>query len=403
KTGPGLSIVVPFPFEEITTSSILKSVLMQYFYPIISGSLIVEVVDGDTGEEHIISDETIFQLLENILIEENDGFDKQSYKKLYDLCLWALKHSEEDYIKLLTPNIDKAPRWSHNWYFDDALTALLKEKADAFEMGKRISFKVPVRVKETNTEPSIRWFNVYLENDDSIKDSDCHFIRGGITITDIGKEFTTRKGIRAIVEIQDEVLVKLLGDAENPAHTQWQPKTDHFRGKYEEGEKVLGFISRCIDNLCYYLIKTPEGIDKDLLKDIFFVEMEDSGIGLGGGNTTGPETQENDIEVEPKIPPPIIIKRIQSGLSIIPNPKHTGKASDVTIIVAYNVSRVSAKWSRFDFDLSKPPIKIQYSGISNLSANKNQLKFNTENSQSFEINLEGFDQERDLFIKADYN
>lgn len=46
-TTSGLSVIIPFPRKEITSDSIIRSVLKQYFYPIISGNLIIEVVDDD--------------------------------------------------------------------------------------------------------------------------------------------------------------------------------------------------------------------------------------------------------------------------------------------------------------------------------------------------------------------
>ena len=44
------------------------------------------------------------------------------------------------------------------------------------------------------------------------------------------------------------ILGMLLGDAENPAHTEWQSKGENFRGKYTFGASVLDFVTRVVAN-----------------------------------------------------------------------------------------------------------------------------------------------------------
>ena len=45
----GLSVIVPFPDKEISPSEIMRAVVSQYFFPILSGDLVVTVVVGHRG------------------------------------------------------------------------------------------------------------------------------------------------------------------------------------------------------------------------------------------------------------------------------------------------------------------------------------------------------------------
>lgn len=267
-TSSGLSVVVPFPRKDINSKAIIRSVLRQYFHPIISGKLIVEVVDEDNNIGKKIDNKTIFELLREIDFPQEYCISSTQLNKLFDLCSWSLQRTVENFIKLNEPPIDGSIMWRKDWFIE-AIYKILESKIEEFDDGKRIAFKVPVKINNEDTKPLICWFDVFLEKDELLNEADSHFVRDGITITGVRKP--KNKFVRAIVVIEDENLVKLLGDAENPAHTEWQKNSSHFRDKYIDGDKVISFIEKSIDNLCSLIIRKREDVDRYSLNDIFYV------------------------------------------------------------------------------------------------------------------------------------
>lgn len=110
RNSPGLSVIIPFPRKEITSNAIIKSVLKQYFYPILSKNLIVEVSDQDKGIDKQINDQTIFQLLRELGLEEE-------YKKLFELCMWSIQRQENDFITLKAPPIGECSQVANGLVF----------------------------------------------------------------------------------------------------------------------------------------------------------------------------------------------------------------------------------------------------------------------------------------------
>lgn len=393
----GLSIIIPFPRKEITSEAIVKSVLKQYFYPIISGSLVVEVVDRDNKINTQINENTIFELLESMKLTAD-------YSKLFKLCLWSLQLSEMDFVTLKKPPLENGARWQMDWFLSDEIRDLIETKKDLFEKGNSLAFKVPVRIKEIDGKPQICYFKVFLEKDEILREADAHFVRDGITITGEGKR-VGNKFVRAVVIIEEKALVKLLGLAENPAHTEWQKNSSHFRGKYEEGDKVINFIELTVDKLCGLLQKPAEGIDREMMKDVFYIDLPSDGH--------EPDEHDDDPgeETDKPKPPrlegnkiPFVIDREVGGFKLKRNPITEDFAGSIKVIIAYMVAKGNPlkNYSKYDFDLAKTPIKVTSSGVNNLDIKENKLSFSVNPESDFSVEISGFDTERDLFIKANH-
>jgi hypothetical protein len=396
-TSFGLSVVIPFPRKEITSEAIIKSVLKQYFYPIISGSLIVEVVDDDNRINTQINENTIFELLEAMKLTAD-------YSKLFKLCLWSLQLPETDYITLNRPPLENPARWLMDWFLNDEIKNLITAKMDLFEEGNPVAFNVPVRIKETEGTPQICFFKVFLVKDELLREADAHFVRDGITITGQGRK-VGNKFVRAIIVIEDKALVKLLGLAENPAHTEWQKNSSHFRGKYEEGDKVINFIELTVDKLCGLLMKPAKGIDREMMRDIFYIELYD-----GEPEPDEPDDEPGDDPEKPKPPRPegkklpFVLEQEVGGFRLKKNPAVEGFSGSIKVATAYMVFKGSPirRYSKYDFDLARNPITVSASGVNNLEYKENRMSFIVNPDSDFLIEVNGFDVERDLYIKANH-
>ena len=213
---PGLSVVIPFPDSELAPDAIVPSIVRHYFVPILAGDLVVELVYE--GNSEVLDSVSLPRLLERI------GWDKaHQLQHLAELAHWGLQLPADQRTCLSRPTASSAPRWSDEVITDDTAEPV----REAFNRGERIAVAVPVWVKPTGGSEVLSSFDVYLERDDSLSSGDDHFIREGITVA--GVRCGLQAGVRAIVYVRDRSLSALLGDSENPAHTEWQERSVHFK------------------------------------------------------------------------------------------------------------------------------------------------------------------------------
>jgi hypothetical protein len=329
-----------------------------------------------------------------------NGIQKESLKKLFDFTLWALTLPEGQYVALKDQNVGKAPRWNTE-LFDQAVCK--KIRTDFME-GHRVAFHVPINVQMESKPTQNSFFRVYMEQDAGVKNAENHFIRAGITIKDVRS--LNAKGIRGMVVIEDKPLRTMLGDAENPAHTEWQKDSKKFKSrKYVNGPTSLSFVQNSLREIFQFINKPPEGRDKTLLENIFYIDRPPTEPD-GETETVQPETRggaPETIEV-PELPRHkrlFQLKPLQGGFQIRQNPQSEQIPSSVTVRLAYVVRRGNPfkKYHELDFDLSKKPITIASSGIALTECGLNRLAFEVRD-RTFEITVRGFDLERDLKIDA---
>ncbi|HNR16729.1 MAG TPA: hypothetical protein PKG90_08710 [Chitinophagaceae bacterium] len=404
---PGLSLVIPFCSEEITINHLAYSVIEQYFYPILEGRLEVEIIEEDNLihlEKNSIQDaidKIDFQLLSNG--DDKKIRSRESLVRLFDFARWTFQLQEEDFFKLKELDLKLKPRWNKSMFADEEGLSLFRDK---FERGERVAFKVPLKYHPVNGTAKICWFNAFLEKDTSLTKPENLFVRDGITISGIT---SLDKGlVRGVVIIHDTDLARMLGDSENPAHTEWQPDSRNFKGKYADGKEALVFVKATLKKIYDQLQRPIEGIQKDLLIDFFSIPVETQKPeerkpkDLEGHDDKGEEDSD-----EPDIPglkgkkKLFIVEKIVSGLKIVKNPAADEFPETIRLKLGYDVPRGNPikSYQELDFDVAKSPIMIESSGVYFTKKEKNELEFDIEDKSHFEIKLTGFDERRDLFLK----
>jgi hypothetical protein len=386
---PGLSMVVPYyRDDELSLAKIAKSVVRQYFYPILSGALVVEVVEGSQVQR--IAAETLEAL--------TAGDDAVS--RLCALARWSLAQKEETRI-VLPERGGGAPKWDDSVLDPGELTSL----RELFATGERLAFRVPIQVKRKKGRAAANsWFDVFLEHDENLRKSEHHFIRRGITIPDV--RTNGDKGARALIVIDDQALSTFLGDAENPAHSDWSERADKIRTMYDLGASTLRFVKNSAPFLATLLARPPEGRVRDFLADLFSIEMPDeaqrdgvlrripiravAGIAGDGVSSGTPAPGGSGLT----------IAKIAGGFTI--------KASDASLVgrpmraeVAYRVRTGNPfrKHSPFDFDLlSERGITVQTDGVKLRTTSVNGFEL-TPAAAKFQLSMKGFDPRRDLMVR----
>lgn len=360
----GLSIVIPFfRDEDLSSSAIIASVVRQYFYPIIKGDLMV-----------IVNDETITgRTIESESSDEN-------LAKLCALARWSMAIPESEWINIPEPPATGAPKWETS-FASEALRA-------RFEHGDQLAFRVHLSIRRKRARVASH-FSVVIQKDESLKRGEHHFIRRGITIPEV--KVPRDKPVRAILVADDEPIATFLGDAENPAHSDWSERNDRVRS-YEYGRDTLRYVKQAIPQIATALSAPPAGLNRDLLADIFSIALQPED---DVDQRKGPEA-EKPIDIVPR-PQPVRITPIHGGFTI----QGLNGGGQFVAEVAYRTRSGDPfrRYSPFDFAIGRNGITIKSDGATVKASRENRIAFESERSD-FQLTVSGFDPRRDLVVRV---
>jgi hypothetical protein len=261
----------------------------------------------------------------------------------------------------------------------------------------------PVWVKPAGNGSTRSSFDVYLERDETLERADEHFVRDGITVT--GVRAGLPKGVRALIVIRDKALSSLVGDSENPAHTEWQERSPKFKDRYRHGAYTLRYIKNVPRELVRLLTRPVEGRDATLLRHLFsldvpteaelaspHVDVDKPGAG-GKPDADGVDTVGKDRQ--------FVLQKLRGGFRVRGVASGKDVAPAAVVSVAYEVRRGNPfrQYHALDFDLSKPPIEITASHAAVSAGEGNVLVLRPQRAD-FVLTVRGFDLHRDLRVKV---
>jgi hypothetical protein len=309
----------------------------------------------------------------------------------------AANLSDDKLIEIHPPNEEK-PNWD-DISISDSNHKKLKELCQQFNNGEMIAFRVYLKVSEKGKAPQQTWFDIFIRKDGYERGRPV-FIRNGILIPKANTQKTT--GVRSLVVIKDRPIATLLGDAENPAHTEWQEGSSNFKNKYNYGRSCLSFVKNSVHSLVHALLTQDEKPNESLLQDVFYVKsnQEESidktaeTVQLGGRNSPPrPEIPDsNEMNYS--------ISKIDGGFSIVSVNDSVNIPAILEVSMAYNVRRGSplSKYKTTDFQINEGGVSIEnVDGLVIQQAESNRIRAKIENKK-FKFVVKGFDKERDLFV-----
>jgi len=393
RTGkPGLSVLIPYPDKEINLRGCANSVIRHYFFPILADRLIVEFkFDGKKIR--------LDALNLGDYLKKSQWAEKQGLPGLMDLARWAIQQPKETFIQLKEPQSGKRPKLTEDLFSLEQLDSIRRDFAE----GCRLAFHVPVAViKQFGDKISHTGFSVYLERDEKLDKPEDHFIRQGITIPEVSS--LKHKGIRAIVSITESDLSAFLGDAENPAHTQWERNSKKFKSKYKLGPATLDFVKSSPRELVKILTQPKKGRDENLLKHIFSMPLEPVGSAEKPGKDKSdkgnkPPGDGDIVELEPGSY--LQLSAIKGGFRLSRRTKATQVPRFITLWIAYEVRSGNPfkKYTSLDFDVTKEPIQIRFEGVKPMLCKENTIQIEVIRSD-FRVTVTGFDTHRDLRVRT---
>ena len=389
---PGLTIVVPWCDLDLTDENLVRAVLRGYFWPILRGQLEVIV---ETGRIQTILD---VSSLESEIRKIGNDLEREILP-LVELAKWANSLDKSNFVRLSSPDPQRAWQWSKDFFPEDSLSDL----RNRYERGDKIAIRVPVSVKEKNQQQRESFFDVFLYRDGSELSGRPVFIRESIIIPDVRAPRT--RGVRSLVIAEDGPIAAFLGDSENPSHTQWQKDGANFRGKYVSGTSALQFVIRSVHDLVTIICEQEKKEDRTLLVDLFSIPAPPEDHESRTHDKKKPDKPGTGPEKPPTPPKPrlrtFIIHRIEGGF-VVRNGDTDGSAPPKVILIraAYHVRRGNPfkKYHTADFDFSQS-MKTQLTGATVLEEKENILRVKIDSSD-FRIEVTGFDPKRDVRVEV---
>ncbi len=395
-TEPGLSIVVPwYDADEITAPALLEAVVRGYFVPILSGGLSV-VIAGPDGSRHELSADRLLPVTRSA-----GGQLAADMVPLIELAAWGSEATQHGRFTTLNRSPETgALRWDQALLPADQLPGLRA----SLEAGQRLAIRVPMPVREKGRPLVWSYFDVYLVRDGTDDRARPVFVREGIIVSDIRSPLT--RNTRALVVVGDKPLATLLGDSENPAHTQWQKDGSNYKGKYTYGEANIRFVVNSVHEIVQLITGGNQEADRSLLVDLFSLPAVpgDPDAVRTRGRAPTPEPDGPDQPPPPNPPEPrprsYRVSRIRGGFTVSAGDGPPPAALEIR--AAYDVRRGSAlaKWNRADFQFVRAPIRIEDDTGVTIPEHADNRMIVHVTAPDFRLSITGFDENRDLYIRV---
>ncbi len=393
-TDPGLTLVVPYCDERWTSGAVIEAVVQDYFFPILTGQLVVTVEEADARcVMDSASLETVLKTCSRTL--------QQSMSPLISLTTWSL--TQQNNLLTCKPLLHEQSARSAGMILPESTRSELR--ATWKEVG-RVSLRIPVTVHRNDGTPRETFFDTFVESAEGSLQKRPVFVRDGIVISDV----RTRpiRDVNAIVSITDSVLTGFLGDAENPAHTEWSEESSHFKGKYLHGAATLRFVRNAVAELCQLLLGSADDEDPVLLLDVFSVGASKNQVGvpvnfaaMSSKAATPDFSRIKSAGSAPRRRKGFQLSSRKGGFRISERSGSADLCPQLDVFVAYDCRRGNplTRFAETDFRLDTDPVLIKPHLAFVQVIAPNHLVIYPQKA-GFSVTVVGFDINRDLFVQV---
>ncbi len=384
KDETGLSVIIPFPKDELTADSIAQAVVVQYFLPILKRQLVVTIADSDgdvNGDVRRIDTYTIDDEIARLGSSDHEERSADSLMKLIGLARWALNHGNNDPIRMDVPQSDSE-------LFSETELEDLRAR---FDRGEPLAFQLKTKVarQSSKSDRMDAGFNLFIERDETLTEGHDYYVRGHLHIPhmDYLKKFKARSLV--LVDGKSE-LGHLLRDSEGPAHTEWNENAERLKKKWSAGRRRVREVRNAPGRILTALTKISTSNFENILADIFPSEIagDDGGgtkNGTNGGRVTGPTPP-------PPPPPALQVSRIANGFQVSEH-RNAEEVEDLIgakwhLAFAYDLERGSKNKALKRFEDSVKygyPDFSLYADIDVLEQDNCEVKILAENKLEIEI------------------
>jgi hypothetical protein len=378
RSEPGLSLVIPYLLPDIRKEHLLAATIRNYYFPILTGRLSVTVDDTEI-------DAQTFDAVAASL--PGDAVSQSALE-----FVRHLKNCRDDEPHVIIP-----PEWQGTKITGELLGVnVATDLRDRFKSGEMLLIRVPFLLKNNNGDEYKTHVDLFLKSIRPGEKAQTLVVRGAITVPTEGKRANLLDCHAALVAT-DEPISQLLGDAENPAHTQWNERAEKLRAGWQRGGTVLRRVRAALPELHELIVERIEREDPFALLEFFSIPKADR-------SSTTPKTSVGRPPILPVTSPKAFrIDKRANGFAVLPAPGIETAELPLKIRVrcAYDVlsGNPFKRFSEFDFSFLGADLSIEKKNAHCWPNAPNEIDVQVE-STNFSIEVVGFDPNRDLIIEA---
>jgi len=399
----GLSVIIPFPNEKWGIKNVMKSMIRNYFMPIIDKNLVIEFYENNNKIE-LVDHSNINQVVKNLTWDGDipgaiSNSSDETMLGLVNLSL-AWRNKETVNFQLNCPPVKKEPRWNRDLIGEKMENDIRK----SIENGDYVNIRCPIPISKKNKSKAIYHFDVLLHKSTHYYEEDSIWIRRFLSVPT--KPYPVKRGMVAIMISEDGELEELLRLSENPAHIEHEIYGTKANDVYQYANTIIRYFRISAQQISEYINAPKNQLQYDWINEWFNLP-DDSPINKLQRKRKKKKKKEGGSEFELPPPPEDIptpnifhdIIKTDSGFRI-EGSLDSSKKYIFKIKMGYardDGSDTFKKWKSFDFNLKD----FQQLGenINSVIYEENRIEFIVNGPcENFYFSLNGFDKDRDLKI-----
>lgn len=406
RSEPGLSIVIPFPCsissgeeEHIETPKMLAAVVHNYFFPIIDRRLEVTLDAGDGTPPIEVTADTINGVLDMAdLGEETGERSPDAYRRLFAMTRQCLEVSDDDYTEISDGQLAKIGD-------DDHLILKLRSRYDE---GKLLPFRILTDVQRKGKAPENTEFRLCIQRDDLLTQGHDYYVRGPLSISKM--DFLGGVPARTLLVVDEkQPLAAMLRDSEPPAHTSWRPHAARAAEHWVAPQRRITAVRQTPGILLRALEAPREELQKDAFADVFSLAREEGQAAASAKGGQGNRRDRPIKDIEPR-PHDFAVSESGDGFRVSIDNSAETKPDRARLRVAYDVLRGNPlnHYNRNDFRLrGVGALSVTIEGgieepaTQDSQPKDNELYVRIDDPQNFSIGVQGFDPNRDVFVRVE--
>ncbi len=400
----GLSVVVPWldegeegsserrPFDKAT---LLLTALSDYFLPILEGRLEV-LVENASGSSRLNAS-TYLEVLTS-LESDGDSERQREIDRLRASLALAERIRDRRYQSFeIGPCEETKASWTDTMLQEEVAARI----RDDLAQGRLVRIVAQLTVRPKDAPATADTFECFLSAaaQSSMKPT---FVRDDLIIS--GVDCQRLNGHACVVNIRPGPLATLLGDSEGPAHTEWHPSSEHFKGKYTYGGMTITFVSNFPVELLRRVHATSRQIDRRLLIDLFSDRGPEPGVDPSAERKRPKRGKDGVVvPVERNSSATYRIVGSSAGFTILSTVNPVDAGSRLLVRAAYETSKGNPfkNYEPYDFDFGLDELQLEVDGLSIEERAENRIVVRVD-QPTFRLKVTGFDVHRDLVVRSQF-
>ena len=384
----GLSIVIPFPEDELDRDSLLRAIIRYYFSPILTGRLLVHVSDGTVDTK--VDYDSIYSIVNQINWgRAGTGLSPRDRGRMFDLVQNLETIADQDRIVVEQPEPHRNPVATP--ILDRIQAAELEDAKSRYEGGEAVAFRIFTWIHLKREEPSLSWVDLVVQRDPTLSGTHTEYVRNDLTIPAAGPgRLGISSNFRSLLVASEGRIAALLRDSEEPSHSRWNERSQRVRDHYDLGASTVRFINSAVRHIVRVLTMSQEGVHRDLLNEFF------------SDSSRGPISRPPPINPPEPGPTLATVSRRASGFSMRVGQSNGQFPKRLRVQVAYQTRRGNplTTYNPLDFTLDSAQFSIEPERGTVEEVDLNQMLVDVE-CEGASLTVEGFDPNRDLLVQVD--